>query len=101
MQRRAFEITAGRDDVEGLELDPPALDRLGEIGVPTLVLVGVLDLDAIHDATRRVTEGVAHARPVVWPDVAHLPSMEHPDDFLHLLLDWLRDNDGTSAPSRR
>jgi len=60
-----------------------------------------LDLDAIHDATRRVTEGVAHARPVVWPDVAHLPSMEHPDDFLHLLLDWLRDNDGTSAPSRR
>ena len=40
MQRRAFELTADWDDVEEQELDPQALDRLGEIRVPTLVLVG-------------------------------------------------------------
>jgi hypothetical protein len=40
MQRRAFEVTAGWDGVEERELDPPALDRLAEIQVPTLVLVG-------------------------------------------------------------
>ena len=47
MQRRAFELIADWDDVLEEEMDPPAVDRLAEIDVPTLVLVGGLDLDAI------------------------------------------------------
>lgn len=90
MQRRAFEVTAGWDDVEETELDPAALDRLAEIRVPTLVLVGALDLGAVHDAARRVVEGIAGARRVDWPGTAHLPSMERPDEFLELLGGWLR-----------
>jgi pimeloyl-ACP methyl ester carboxylesterase len=89
MQRRAFELTEDWDDVEEHELDPPALARLAEVAVPTLVLTGALDLDAIADAAHRVTEGIAGARRVDWPDVAHLPSMERPDDFLALLRSWL------------
>jgi 3-oxoadipate enol-lactonase len=89
MQRRAFELTADWDDVEEKELDPPALDRLEEIRVPTLVLVGAYDLDAIQQTAGRVTEGIAGARRVDWPDTAHLPSMERPADFLVLLRDWL------------
>lgn len=89
MQRRAFEITATWDDLDEDELDPPALDRLADIQAPTLVLVGALDLDATHDAARRVTAGIAGAHRVDWPDTAHLPSMERPDDFLGLLRDWL------------
>jgi pimeloyl-ACP methyl ester carboxylesterase len=89
MQRRAFEVSADWDDIEEQELDPAALDRLPELRVPTLVLLGALDLEAIHEATRRVVDGVAGARRVDWPDVAHLPSMERPDDFLALLRDWL------------
>lgn len=89
MQRRAFEVTAGWDDIEERELDPAALDRLAEIRVPTLVLVGSLDLEAIHEAARCVADGIAGASLVNWPDTAHLPSMERPDDFLALLRDWL------------
>ncbi|MGH8966407.1 MAG: alpha/beta fold hydrolase, partial [Actinomycetes bacterium] len=37
MQRLAFELTADWDDVDEHEIDPPALERLGEIVVPTLV----------------------------------------------------------------
>lgn len=85
MQRRAFELTADWDDVEEAELEPPALDRLTEIDVPILVLVGDLDLDAIRDAAVRVTEGVPGARLVVWEGVAHLPSLERPEAFLRLL----------------
>lgn len=88
MQRRAFEVTAGWGDVDECELDPPALDRLDEILARTLVLVGGLDLDAIQVAVRRVTEGIPNAQRVDWPDTAHLPSMERPDDFLGLLNDW-------------
>jgi len=88
MQRRAFDVTVDWD-VEERELDPPALDRLAEIDAPTWVLVGGLDLDTTHDAARRVVEGVTGARRVDWPDVAHLPSMERPADFLSLLGEWL------------
>ena len=89
MQRRAFDVTADWDDVEEIELDPPALDRLAEIRVPTLQLVGALDLEAVHEAARRVADGIAGSRRVDWPDVAHLPTMERPDDFVALLRTWL------------
>ena len=89
MQRQAFELTAEWDDVEEAELDPPAVERLEEIRVPTLVLVGALDLQAVQHAAGRVVLGVSGARRVDWPDVAHLPSMERPGEFLALLDDWL------------
>jgi pimeloyl-ACP methyl ester carboxylesterase len=88
MQRRAFEVTADWSNVEEKELEPPALDRLGEIAVPVLVLVGGLDLDAVHAAAARVVAEVAGARRVDWPDVGHLPALERPADFLSLLLEW-------------
>jgi len=96
MQRRAFEVTADWDDIQESELDPPALKRLADIRVPTLVLLGELDLDAIHDATRRIADGIRDVRRVNWPDTAHLPSMERPDDFLALLRDWLIASQTTS-----
>jgi 3-oxoadipate enol-lactonase len=91
MQRRAFEVTADWADVEERELEPPALDRLGEIAVPVLVLVGGLDLDAVRAAAARVVAGIAGARRVDWPDVGHLPALERPADFLSLLLEWTAD----------
>jgi len=97
MQRRAFEVTAEWDDLGENELDPPALDRLGEIRVPTLVLVGALDLEAIIDAARRVADGIIGARRVDWPDTAHLPSLERPDEFLALLRDWLALCEGAAS----
>ncbi len=89
MQRLAFELTADWDDVPEKELDPPALDRLGDVAAPTLVLDGALDLDAIAETATRVAEGIPGARRETWPDVAHLPSMERSDDFLRLLQEWL------------
>jgi 3-oxoadipate enol-lactonase len=90
MQRLAFEVSLDWDDLEEERLDPPVLERLADIRVPTLVLVGALDLDAIIDTAQRVANGIPNARSVNWPDTAHLPSMERPDDFFTLLQDWLR-----------
>lgn len=83
MQRLAFELTADWDDLEDVEHDP--LPRLGEIAVPTTVVFGSRDVDAIQDTARRVAAAIPGARLIEWPDVAHLPSMERPDDFLALL----------------
>ncbi len=97
MQRLAFELTSDWDDLDEKELEPPALERLDQIKVPTLVLVGGHDLDAIHQAAALVAEGVPGARRVDWTDTAHVPSMERPDDFLSLLLEWV--GLGTPAPA--
>jgi 3-oxoadipate enol-lactonase len=100
MQRRAFELTSDWDDVEEKELEPPVLERLGEISVPVLVLVGGLDLDTVHDAAGRVVSGIAGARRVSWPHVGHLPSLERPADFLDLLREWTADQAApTAAPA--
>lgn len=100
MQRRAFELTADWDDVEEDELDPPALERLGEVDVPTLVLSGALDVDAIDDAATAVLAGVTGARQVVWPDVAHLPSLERPDAFRALVGEWVAEVEGDGGSVR-
>jgi len=93
MQRLAFELTSGWDEITEAELDPPALERLGEVNVPTLVLSGAQDLDAILDTAARITAGLPQARQVEWLDVAHLPSLERPDDFLTLLRRWLAETE--------
>lgn len=48
------------------EPDPPALARLGEIAVPTLVLLGDLDLDANRQAAERLAGDVPGAAPGSW-----------------------------------
>lgn len=85
MQRRAFELTADWDDIDEIELDPPAAARLHEITAPTLVVVGALDMDSVMAAAHRTVECVAGARLVEWPDVAHLPPLEEPAAFTALL----------------
>ncbi|BCJ47226.1 hydrolase [Actinoplanes ianthinogenes] len=92
MQRQVFDIQenwpAAPDEVE---LDPPALQRLASVTVPVLLLVGAHDLATTHDAAERLCAGLPDVRRVDWPDVAHLPSLERPDRFHELLLDWIAD----------
>ena len=89
MQRRAFEITADWDDLDDLEvgLEPPVADRLESIPVPTLVLAGDGDLPIVP-ATARLLAARARAELVVWPVVAHLPSLERPTGFGRLAGEW-------------
>ena len=92
MQRRAFDVMLPWPDEAWeaeQELDPPLTGRLEEIAAPTLVISGGLDVDAVGAAATAILQGVDGARLVEWPDVAHLPSMERPDEFVALVLDWV------------
>jgi pimeloyl-ACP methyl ester carboxylesterase len=100
MQRHAFELTHEWPDAvwEGEEeADPPVADRLAEVAVPTLVVSGGLDMDTVGLAAARVAATVPGARHLEWPDVAHLPSMERPDDFATEVLGFLATVQGESA----
>jgi 3-oxoadipate enol-lactonase len=86
-----LEVLEMPDDEEEGEtwLEPPAVDRLGEIAIPTLVMVGAHDVLAIRTAADRMVAGIPGARKVVIPDAAHVPNMEHPDLFNRHVLDFL------------
>ncbi|MEO8610884.1 MAG: alpha/beta hydrolase [Chloroflexota bacterium] len=61
-------------------IDPPAAKRLGEIQVPTLLIVGQYDTPYLIAAGDFMTANIAGAQKIVMP-TAHIPSMERPDEF--------------------
>src|SRR5256714_316964 len=71
------------------DLDPPALERLHEITAPTLVVVGDEGIPPVFDAVDALMEKVPNARKAVIHDAAHLPNLEHPDEFNRLVLEFL------------
>ena len=56
--------------------DVGAWDRLGEIGVPVLVMVGEHDLAYIKANCAHLADSVDGARLVELPGVAHVPHLE-------------------------
>jgi 3-oxoadipate enol-lactonase len=70
-------------------LDPPAMARLGEIRVPTLIVVGDADVPDILAICDQLAAGIPGSRMVVYEDVAHMLPMERPDEFAQLVLDFL------------
>lgn len=67
----------------------PAVNRLGEIQVPTLVIVGDQDRPEIIEAADLLERSIPHARKVVIPETALLPSMERPAEFNRIVLEFL------------
>lgn len=75
--------------MEGRTFEPPAIDRLEELEVPMLVVVGELDMPGIHEIADMVVAANPKAELVVIPDVAHMVNMEKPAEFNELLLEYL------------
>lgn len=71
------------------ELDPPALARLGEVAVPTCLIIGDKDVREMLSITEKLEQGIPGARKVVMHDVAHALNMEQPEEFNRIVLDFL------------
>jgi len=71
------------------ELDPPAIGRLHEITAPTLVVIGDEDIPPVLENVDLVMNSIKGARKVVIHDAAHLPNLEHPEEFNRIVLDFL------------
>ncbi len=88
MQREVFEQPTDLQP-ETRELEPPALERLGDIHVPTLIVAGEKDLDQFVQISEVLAEKIPNARRVVIPNTAHLPSMEKPEEINRLITDFI------------
>lgn len=70
-------------------LDPPAVQRLGEIQAPALVIAGALDHPELLRAAEFIGQGIPNAKKVILPDSGHMASMEQPAAFNAAVLDFL------------
>ena len=90
MQRNAYELQLGHDDVRSKRLDPPASQRLAEIHVPTLVLTGDEDFGGIKQIADRLAAEISGAERATISNAAHLPNLERPEEFDRIVLGFLR-----------
>lgn len=73
----------------GRPIKPPAYERLAEIEVPTLVVVGDRDVPDIQAIVARIESTVPGVRKVVVKGAGHMVNMEWPEEFNRALHDHL------------
>ncbi|HLO31033.1 MAG TPA: alpha/beta hydrolase [Anaerolineales bacterium] len=88
MRKLAYEMNRKALDYEAKGLgkrlsntEAPAFDRLGELKIPVLVIVGTHDTPYILAAADYMVEKIPSARKVRIEDAAHLPNMDQPHEF--------------------
>jgi pimeloyl-ACP methyl ester carboxylesterase len=92
MQRRALELQVPvGDDADEELLVPDLVERLGELNVPTLVVVGDEDRPDMQAIAERLAREIPGARSATIAGTAHVPSMERPREFDELVLPFLRE----------
>ena len=98
VRRRAAEMnwtpvqngTWSKVDAQPVDLlDPPAIGRLGEVRVPTFVVVGALDDPELLRAGEVLKAGIAGAEHVIIQGAAHVPNLEKPEEFNRVVVKFL------------
>lgn len=76
-------------EIEEVEVEPPTSSRLGELEMPTLLVLGEADRIDIARAADELVNSIPHALLITMPGAAHLPSLEQPDEFNTILGNFL------------
>ncbi|HET9253428.1 MAG TPA: alpha/beta hydrolase [Candidatus Eisenbacteria bacterium] len=69
--------------------DTSSIERLGEIRVPALVLLGEHDVPDMRRIAGILASDIPKAEHAVIANAAHLPSLERPEEFNRLALEFL------------
>ncbi len=77
-------------EAEEIALRPPAIERLSEVHVPTLIIVGDYDILDKQALAEQLTTEIPMAKIVRIPQVAHMLTMEKPEEFNDIVLEFLR-----------
>jgi pimeloyl-ACP methyl ester carboxylesterase len=100
-QARARVTTLSRQQIEQhgdfmahqqhiISLKPPAINRLAEIRVPTLIVAGDEDVPEVIEAAGILEQDIAGSQKVVIAGTAHHPHMEKPNEFNRVVMDFLK-----------
>lgn len=89
MQYHAFTVPVP-EGAEEIELQPPAITRLAELRMPTLIITGEYDLPHMLRLAQELAKQLPNAQQVMIPDAAHVVSMEQPVLFNQHVLAFLQ-----------
>jgi pimeloyl-ACP methyl ester carboxylesterase len=67
----------------------PTADALGNIKVPTLVIVGERDIPEFREVAKHMADNIAGAKLVIVPNVGHMSNMEAPEFVNEALMGFL------------
>jgi pimeloyl-ACP methyl ester carboxylesterase len=71
-------------------LGPSAAERLAEVQVPTLIIVGDRDSEEVLTQAELLVAGIATSRKVVVAGARHMLNMEQPLEFNRIVLEFLK-----------
>ena len=74
----------------------PALPRLHEIRVPTLILTGDADIPDVHAHSGAIEAGIPNAHRIVVEGAGHIMYLEKPAEFCRLVFAFIRLNTSAS-----
>jgi len=69
--------------------DTPAAQRLDDLKIPLLVIVGEHDIPYMQAAADYMLSNIPSVRKVILEYAAHLPNMDHPDQFQRAIRSFL------------
>jgi 3-oxoadipate enol-lactonase len=72
-----------------ITLNPPAIQRLGEIKCPTMVVIGDCDAPDLQKLAQTLAREIPGATMTTIANAAHLPNLEHPGQFNRMLEDFV------------
>jgi len=81
MNRKALEYESRQLGKRQPNADTPAFDRLKDLSIPVLIVVGAHDTPYILAASDYIVENLPSAQMVRIEDAAHVPNMDQPDEF--------------------
>ena len=86
-------ITSSGGAVDG-ELEAyNVVPRLGEIQIPTLILLGRDDFICPPSQAHILHRGIAHSELVIFENSGHFPYVEEPELFFNTVQDWIERHD--------
>jgi pimeloyl-ACP methyl ester carboxylesterase len=73
----------------GQDIAPPAIERINEIKLPTLIMVGQKDLNDFHVIADLLNRQISQSEKFTLRGVGHIPNMEDPLQFNWASLNFL------------
>ncbi len=70
-------------------VDPPAIQQLDRIDLPTLIITAEYDLKGCREVTDLLERTIPNARKIDIADATHYMFMEKPAEFNKAVLDFL------------
>ena len=74
---------------DGRPEDGPAIERIADLRIPTMVMVGDQDVPDIQKVADLLVRTIPAASKAVIPGTAQLLNMERPQEFNRVVFDYL------------